>query len=169
VIQKLWESGLAAKTLICVADRAAAEAAHAKGAGAVLRLRLGGGLTPGLAPVEGEFRVRSVHNGSFKLEGPAGKGMRVRVGKTAVLEQEGVTALVCEAPGRCGDLNFFRAFGLDPPDYQLVVVKANTSFRENYEPIAASIHMADTPGAASADLAALPYRNLPGDFYPFIR
>jgi microcystin degradation protein MlrC len=165
VIEKLRESGLSIKTLTCVADRSAAEEAFAKGAGAVLSLRLGGSLTPGLSSVAGEFTVRSVHSGEFKLAGPAGKGMRVRLGKTAVLETGSITVLVCESPMMCGDLNFFRSFGIDPLDYQLVVIKANTSFRENYEPLALSIHIADTPGAASANLKALPFKNLPKDIY----
>jgi len=165
VIGKLLESGLAVKTLTCVADCAAAEAAFDKGAGAALRLKLGGRLTPGLTSVEGEFTVRSLHSGSFRMAGPAGKGIRVRLGKTAILETGNVTILVCGTPVMCGDLNFFRSFGLEPQEYELVVVKANTSFRENYETLAASIHMADTPGAASADLKALPYKNLPDGFY----
>jgi microcystin degradation protein MlrC len=111
--------------------------------------------------------VKSLHNGRFRLVGPAGKGMRLNLGLTAVLTTGNATILVCETPSMCGDLGFYRTFGLDPEMFQLVVVKANTSFRENYESLAASIHMADTPGAASADLTALPYKKLPKTLYPF--
>ena len=167
VISQLIESGLPVTMLTCVADCTAAQIACAKGPRANVPLQLGGESTSSISPVIGNFTVHSVHDGRFRLAGPAGKGLRIRLGKTAVLELNNLTVLVCESPMMCGDLNFYRAFGLDPSSFQLVVIKANTSFRENYARIASSIHVADTPGAASADLLSLPFRNLPEECYPF--
>ena len=166
ILQKILEDGTGVRTLACAADARAAQAAFDAGVGKMIRLRLGGAVTPGLSPLEADFMVKSLHGGAFKLAGPTGKGMRIRLGQTAVLTAKNVTILVCGSPMMCGDLNFYRAFGLDPTDFQLVVVKANTSFRENYESLAASIHIADSPGAAAPDLPALPYRYLPDTVYP---
>ena len=51
---------------------------------------------------------------------------------------------------------------------QLVNVKACTSFRRIYEPVALEICETDTPGAAAAVLERLPFEKLPTDrFFPF--
>jgi microcystin degradation protein MlrC len=49
----------------------------------------------------------------------------------------------------------------------MVVVKACNSFREAYGPISERICLTDTPSAASANLISLPFRKVPGTFYPF--
>jgi len=51
--------------------------------------------------------------------------------------------------------------------YDLVVVKANTSFRVGYANIAGEIYEADTPGAAAADLLRLPFRKHSRRLYPW--
>jgi microcystin degradation protein MlrC len=73
--------------------------------------------------------------------------------------------LVCK--GLIGDLGFYRAFGTEPSDCQLVCVKACTSFRAGYAPISHAIYNANTHGAAGCSLKELPYKNLPKPFYPF--
>ena len=66
-----------------------------------------------------------------------------------------------------GDLGFYRGFGIEPQFCDLVSVKACTSFRAAYEPIAAEICNAATPGSAGTVLAELPYQNRPVPLYPF--
>ena len=96
------------------------------------------------------------------------KGMRLCIGKSAVLRTGNLDILVCCTPGGTGDLNFYRGFGLDPADYRLVVVKACTSFRETYASLAAEILVADSEGAAANDLGRLPFSRIPRiGFYPF--
>ena len=57
--------------------------------------------------------------------------------------------------------------GIEPTLCRLVDVKACTSFRAAYEPIAARICNTITPGAAGVELKTLPYQNIPKPFYPF--
>ena len=52
--------------------------------------------------------------------------------------------------------------------YDLVVVKANTSFRVGYAKIAGEIYEADTPGAAAPDLLRLSFQKLSERLYPWI-
>lgn len=148
-----------------------AEKAHTEGAGSTGVYSLGASCTPGMpGPVVLECTVKSVHSGKFRMAGPAGKGLTLDIGRTAVLSCGTTDIMVCERPGGTGDLNFYRNFGIDPVDYDLVVVKANTSFREVYTPIASEIFIADTYGAAAADFTVLPFHKLHKDnFYPFNR
>jgi microcystin degradation protein MlrC len=66
-----------------------------------------------------------------------------------------------------GDPQLYRAFGIEPSMYDLVVVKANTSFRVGYAKIAGEIYEADTPGAAAPDLLRLSFRKMTERPYPW--
>ena len=59
------------------------------------------------------------------------------------------------------------SFGIEPLHYELVVVKANTSFRAHYRDISDLIYVADTPGAGAANLKLLQWEHLPKGLYPF--
>ena len=49
----------------------------------------------------------------------------------------------------------------------LVVVKANTSFRVPYSKITDLIYVADAPGAGASNLRQLQWKHLPEGLYPF--
>ena len=51
--------------------------------------------------------------------------------------------------------------------HDIVIVKANTSFRVAYDRFAGHICLVDTGCAATACLTKLPFRNIPKHFYPF--
>jgi microcystin degradation protein MlrC len=78
-----------------------------------------------------------------------------------------IDIVLCHAMMMNGDPQIYRGFGLEPTFYQMVVVKACTSFREAYSPICEMICLTDTPGAASANLKSLPFQKVPDTFYPF--
>ncbi len=149
-------------------DRPAVEQAFAKGVGAELTVSLGATLAPALSsPVTVTAHVQSLHEGSFVLEGPAARGSVCVMDKTAVLRAGKLRILITEHASRIGDPQFYRGFGIEPSLCDLVVIKACTSFRAPYTPIASAIYNADTMGAACAELTRLPYLNLPMPMYPF--
>ena len=60
----------------------------------------------------------------------------------------------------------FTSHGLDPRDYDLVVVKSPNGFRTYYEEIASAIVPIDVPGSTSANLKSLPFENCPRPIFP---
>lgn len=149
-------------------DPEAVEKAFRLGIGAEAVFSLGGKLAPKLnKAIEVKCKVISLHGGEFLLEGPANRGGKCDVGKSAVLMVGKIKVLVCNYATKIGDPQFYRGFGVEPTLCDLVVIKACTSFRAAYEPIAAMICNAQTFGAANSDLKALPYRRLPKPTYPF--
>lgn len=156
-------------TAACVLDDApAAELAHKLGVGAVAEFTIGGTKDKiHSKPVTVEARVKSLHDGRFMQEGPAGKGLVRNIGKCAVLGIGNIDVMVCHNVSGNGDPQLFRHFGIEPLFYQLVVVKACTSFKAAYRSIASEICDTDTPGAAPAVLQRLDYKHMPKDFYPF--
>ena len=151
-----------------VKDPEAAAKAFAVGVGNSAEFELGGKFTLGMPEgIRAEGVVRSLHDGFFRQEGPAGKGLPHHIGKTAVISFGTVDIMVCEEPGGSGDPQLLRHFGIEPKLYDLIVVKANTSFRVPYGAFAGEIYYADTPGAGAANLKSFRWQHLPQNLYPF--
>ena len=160
------------ETLSCavaVSDIPAVEKAIALGVGAVSDFTLGATMAPNLSkPVlVKDATVISIHEGTFYSYGPQDKGSERALGKTVILKAGKIQIHVSSYGKFEGDLNFYRSFGIDPQECDLVGVKACTSFRAGYEPIAAEICNTDTPGSACGILTALPFKKRPVPMYPF--
>ncbi|BCI51032.1 microcystinase C [Mycolicibacterium litorale] len=151
-----------------IVDSPAVEAAFAAGVGATQTFTLGGTIDPRAVPVTVEGRVRSLHDGGFDVEGQGSAGKHIELGRAAVLRVGHVDVLVCHTISGNGDPQLYRAFGIDQKMYDLVVVKANTSFRAGYEPFAGEIYLADTPGAAASDIRNLPFTKSHLHAFPWV-
>lgn len=168
VLLHLIQQDYPVRTATIVCDGEAVRHAEQVGAGNSAEFCVGGGLTPGMpGPAKITAHVTSLHEGVFYQEGPVGKGLRRNLGKTAVLSTENIDLLICEHLCGTSDVQVYRSFGIEPTHYQLLVVKANTSFRAAYKSLAYKICLANTPGASSSNLKGLNYTRLPRGFYPF--
>lgn len=151
-----------------VRDPEAVAKAFAVGVGNTAEFTVGAKITPDMpGPLTAQGYVCSLSDGNYMQEGPAGKGFPVHVGKTAVLRFGTVDVVVCEKPTASGDPQILRHFGVEPKLYDLIVVKANTSFLVPYSAFAGEIVFADTPGAGAANLKRFHWKMLPKNFYPF--
>jgi len=169
VIEKVLPYRDVLKCAVAVTDVAAVEKAERLGVGAVDDFVLGASIAPKLSsPVlVKNAKVISIHEGTFYLYGPQTKGLKCSLGKTVVLKAGKILIHVSSCGKAEGDLNFYRNFGIEPTECDLVQVKACTSFRAGYEPLAAEICNTDTPGAAGTDLLKLPFDKRPKPLYPF--
>ena len=151
-----------------VKDPEAVETAFATGVGNTADFTIGGKFSPGMpGPLKAQGRVLSLHDGFFRQEGPAGRGFPNHIGKTAVVRIGNMDIMLCENPTASGDPQLLRHFGIEPTLYDLVVVKANTSFKVSYGAFAGEIYYADTPGVCAANLRYFDWKNLPSGLYPF--
>lgn len=152
-----------------VKDPEAAAKAFEVGVGNYAEFSVGAKITPDMpGPLVARGKVCSLHDGDYVQEGPAGKGFPGHVGKSAVLRFGTIDIMVCENPvASSSDPQLLRHFGIEPKLYDLIVVKANTSFRVPYGPIAGLICAADTPGAGASNLMRLKWKKLPKNMYPF--
>lgn len=168
VVRRLVERRSALTAAVVVNDAPAVRRAFAVGVGGTATLAIGGAKLPELnPPLEVFAYVKSLHDGVFTQEGPAGRGTVHRIGPTAVLRVGRIDIVVCCQMAGNGDPQLFRAFGIEPTFYRLVVVKACGSYRAAYSRMSELIYDADTPGAAAVDLRSLPFRRLPKETYPF--
>lgn len=169
VLQVIRECQSSVKAGIALCCKPAVEKAFRVGVGNTGFFQIGASLDPiHTKPVESEAYVQSLHDGNFIQEGPAKKGLINNLGRTAVLKVGNTDVIVTSdfllGPG---DLQLYRHFGIEPSFYQLIVVKACTSFKAGYQSISKHIVYVDTPGAATADLTRLNFKKLPNVFYPF--
>ena len=156
------------KTGMFVKDPEAVEKAFEVGVGNSAEFTIGGKFSPGMpAPLKAMATVRSLHDGFFRQEGPSGRGFPNHIGKTAVVSVGNMDIMLCCQPTASGDPQLLRHFGIEPTLYDLVVVKANTSFRAAYTPFAGEIYYADTPGVCASNLKYFDWHNLPKNLYPF--
>ena len=169
VIERLLPYADRLRIAVGVSDAPAVEEAFRVGVGNRADFTLGATVAPALSrPVRVvNALVRSLHCGDFYAVGPIGRGTRHNGGKTAVL-QVGKMLIKVAFPGTNEkDIGYYSSFGIDPEFCDLVCVKACTSFRAGYAPIAAEICNTATPGAAGTVLTDLPYRKRPVPLYPF--
>ena len=113
--------------------------------------------------------VRLIHEGSFPLAGPMGAGTIASRGRTVVLEINGpggIELQLTELRGHPHDLNFFRAFGIEPTERRILVLKSAAHFRAAFEPIATRVIEVDAPGISSPILTTFPYQRLRRPIYP---
>lgn len=136
--------------------------------GSIQRIRLGASKCQEYyKPVDMEVEILSKHNGVYIAEGPAGRGTPHDCGRAVTIRWKNVDIIVFESISYPGDPQIYRHFGVEPTFYQLVNVKACTSFRVAYEPMAQEICETDTPGTAPINLLSLNFKKLPKSFYPF--
>ncbi|TLS51594.1 M81 family metallopeptidase [Paenibacillus antri] len=167
VVRRLLARGSTLRTAIAVNDSPAADRAFALGVGRTADFTVGGSRYPEMnPPLQVEAYVKSLHDGVFVQEGPAGRGTVQRIGPSAVLQVGNISILVCRQTAGNGDPGLFRAFGIEPTLQELVVVKACGSYKAAYSRMTELIYDADTPGAAAVDLRSLPFRRLPKETYP---
>ena len=60
----------------------------------------------------------------------------------------------------------FQSHGLEPTDFDVVVVKSPNGFRTWYESIADRIVPVDVPGSTSANLKSLPFEHCVRPIFP---
>ena len=168
VICKLLESKTQIRAASTVCDPEAVKKAIEVGVGNRATFTFGAKFTPNMpGPVTVEATVQSIHEGFFEVEESANRGARRTMGTSAVIRFGSIEVILCTMASGSGDTQLYRHFGIEPTFFDLVVVKANTSFRAAYSKITSLMYVADTAGPATANLLSLPYRRIPKAFYPF--
>ncbi len=148
-------------------DPALATAAVRAGAGATLDMPMfGKSSTRAGGPIDAPAKVLWAGRLKFPITGPLKTGMTIDLGASALLRIGDVLVSVVSAQWSAIDLDCFSQFDLDPADFDVILLRSKTHFREIYEPLCREIVIVDTPDWGPAELAALPYEYLPAGVYP---
>ncbi|MEZ5931126.1 MAG: M81 family metallopeptidase [Alphaproteobacteria bacterium] len=152
VISMLWDPDMAAK-------------AHAAGLHATFEAAIGGRFSefsPG--PYKATVRVVALSDGRFTFTGPMFGGAEANLGLMAALHIEeansDVTVIVGSNRTQTADQAILSHLGIDPAAQAIVVVKSTVHFMADFEPIAADVIFAESPGANPCQLDRIPYARL---------
>jgi microcystin degradation protein MlrC len=150
---------------ICDPETVAAAIAGGKDAEIAVRL---GGKTDGQhgAPFVGAARVVRITDGVFTNTGPMGAGGRTRMGRTALLDIDGIQVIVTEQRVQAIDLSLFRSVGIEPTETRALVLKSSVHYRAAFAPIAAETIDVDTPGISSPNLRGFAFHFIPRPIWP---
>jgi microcystin degradation protein MlrC len=163
VIERVLALESDVKGLMYINDAPFVEACRKAGVGNTVKTTIGATISSKLyTPVPVEAQVKALFDGVVPFH-----GMFVDFGPSAVVKVRNMIVVVTTQHRYNGDPCLYRAFGYDPCDFQMVVVKACTSFRAFYGPLTDLIYPSSTKGAATADLLSLPFEKIPESFYPF--
>lgn len=163
ILKGLLGASFSKRALVPIVDEPAVVAAVEAGVGARIKVSLGGTRDPGrFSPVTIDAHVRSLHDGSFTYE----DGTTARAGRAAVLICGSISILVTARPVFVVGRRVFQSHGLEPTDFDLVVVKSPNGFRTWYASIADRIVAVDVPGSTSANLKSLPFENCVRPIFP---
>lgn len=142
-------------------DPETAAQAHAAGAGAEITVALAGRTAPETGgPVEATARVIWSGPKSFTVSGRYQRGSFVDLGLTALLQIGRIRVSVVSHFAFAVDGDPFLIFGERPEDYDVILLRSKTHFRDFYEPLADRILVVDTPDLGPADVRLIPYRQL---------
>ncbi len=141
-----------------ICDPVTAKRAHDAGAGATIDVSLGGRSGPLYGdPITATATVIALSDGKFKASSPMMSGMPFDLGPSCRLEIDGIDVVVTSQRSQVFDQEIFLLHGIDVTTYKIVALKSSQHFRAGFVPIAAEIIRADTPGATTIDLHAIPY------------
>ncbi len=153
IVKALREAAYPKRVLAQIVDANAAAKAHAAGIGAFVDVALGGAHDPArFEPMQVHAEVVLLSNGRSRLE-----TMKIGLdaGPTAVLRFDNFTIVVLSRPVSLFDRAMYYANGLDPVDFDLIVVKSPHTEHHMYDAWVEKNFNIDAPGATSANLRTL--------------
>ena len=153
ILHGLRKADYRKRVLAQIVDPIAASKAHEAGVGAQIDVTLGGVLdSRRFSPMAVKARVRSLSDGLARLE-----TMKIGLdaGPTAVLTFDNFTVVVFSRGLSLFDRAMYYASGLDPRDFDLVVVKSPHTEYHMYDAWVEKNFNIDVPGATSANLPTL--------------
>ena len=139
--------------LVLIADPEAVARCLAAGVRERVRLEVGGkadDLHGRPVPVEGTVRLLAERN--LRNAGPMRDGLVDDMGRTAVLDVQGLTLVLTERKLPMWNLQQVRSLGIEPSRHRIIVCKGAVAHRAAYAPIASRLIEVETPGACAGDV-----------------
>jgi microcystin degradation protein MlrC len=167
ILRTFLELKLQDAVLLYMVDPEVVELAHAAGVGQSLDVLVGGKSDPIQGPpVPMRAIVKALSNGDFTYDGPMYAGLTGSMGRSAWLQQEGVSVVVVTAPEQPLGPAFARTLGIDCERQRYIAVKSAAHFRASFGKFAGVIINVDAAAIQTHDFTKLHYTKRHRDFFP---
>jgi microcystin degradation protein MlrC len=164
ILEAILRLDIRGRALIPMIDPISARHLAQAGPGATVTLDLGGRSAPFFSPLTVTGVVRAVSSGIVELTDHA--ETEIDMGHTVAFEVGPVTLLVTEYAGVAGiHPAVYRHVGVEPADFQMIVMKTASNF-QYMTPLTTTMIRAATPGPTQSDIAALPWQRIPRPCFP---
>lgn len=168
VLSELLERGAESTALALLWDPIAVQQAFAAGEGAGLRLRLGGKMGPASGqPLDLNVRVLGLVPDLVQRWPQTDGFAEVSCGACACLACDGLEVIVGSVRQQVLGVEVFTAFGIDPAERQLLVVKSTNHFHAAFGAIATEVIYMGGPGALDPDPRTIPYQRVDTQKFPW--
>lgn len=171
VIEEVIKQGLTQVVAGPIWDEEAVIAMVEAGVGAKVSLEIGGKSdVPSLQlvgkPLLIKGRVRSIHDGRFKLKGPMMPGFQADIGMSAVLDTGSLELIVSSKRCEPYDQAYLTHTGIDLTQKKYIVIHSRLHFRAAFEPLAKHIVSVAGPGVCQSDYTFFPFKHLRRPIFP---
>jgi microcystin degradation protein MlrC len=164
ILRELQRANYRGRALLPIVDAGAVQAAIQAGIGAAVRVNVGGTLdAKRFQPLAIEGIVRMVSDGRFRSES---FGQTWFAGTTVVVQMGNITLVATSRPVHLYDRSLFLAHGLDPRQFDVVVVKSPHCQPHMYADWCARLVNVDAPGSTSANLPTLGHTRCRRPIFP---
>ncbi|MEO7939907.1 MAG: M81 family metallopeptidase [Burkholderiaceae bacterium] len=165
ILEAMVRLGIRSRALVpLIAPEAVARLVEA-GVGAQVTLPLGGNVAKEFfKPIDVTGVVRHIGSGLVNLTRHYQDD--IDMGRTVVFDVGPITLLISELRGMAGNLpDVYRAFGVEPLDYKIAVLKTASNF-QYFADMTSQVIRVDTRGPGQSDVFGLPWKRIPRPVYP---
>ena len=164
ILESILRLGIRSRALMPLIERSTVAKLVAAGEGAQVTLPVGGSTSGFFQPLTVTGRVRKIAPG--KVNVPVFQQPSFDQGLTVIFDVGPVTLMISERSGSAGNVpDAYRAFGIEPKDYKMAVLKTASNF-QFFAPITSQLIRVNTRGPGQSDVAGLPWKRVPRPIYP---
>lgn len=168
VLRRILEREMDIRAACVIADPDVPFEAEALGVGAEAEFTVGGKYDPAYyTPITIRARVEKIPDPVVREFQGSFKGRASSFGKAAILRVRNTDVIVVKQAQFNYSPAQFVGFGLDPADYDLLVVKSSLAYREPFKHYTDELHTVETPGSCSSDLKNMDFKRIDRPMYPF--
>jgi microcystin degradation protein MlrC len=167
ILRELMRQGAQSAAIAAIYDPEVVAQAVEAGVGQSLKAVLGAKTDPMHGEsVEIEGIVRFSGDGRYQYKGEMTRGAWANMGRSVVIDVDGIRIIVCSERLQQRDPEVFRACGIEPTEVDILVVKSAVHFRAAFGPLAGAIIEADGPGLTALDLSPFPFKRIRRPIFP---
>lgn len=165
LLRAMIDAEIEAPALVPIVDPVAAATLLDRQAGESVSVDVGGRIAGMHEAISATGTLRFAREMTVEVGGGYSSPV-VDLGATAAIDTDFGTLVITELPGVGGvHPDMYRALGIDPSDYRMVVLKTASNF-QYFAPLASGVVRADTPGPTQSDIASLDWKRIPRPIYP---
>jgi len=171
VVAEVMRQGLNDVAVGAIRDPEAVKKMIKAGVGSDLTLQLGGKMDMPTICRNGEAlevtgTVKVISDGEFVVQGPMYTGVKMSMGKTAVLDTGSIQFVVIENNHEPFDLGMFRSVGIEPTAKQYLLLKSRIHYRAGFKPIAKHIVECNGIGVTGSDYKQFRFEKVRRPIFP---